>query len=524
MPMKPEEVVAACKQLPTIPAVALEVLRLSRDEDVNLRDIADVIGRDVALSGRLLKVVNSAFYGLPRKIGSVNQAVVVLGLASVKTLALGFSLAGNINERGGSGELDCFWRHSLLTAVAARTFAEKRVPILREEAFTTGLLVDIGTLAMREAHGAAYDELFICAGRNHIDVVQQERERFGHDHQAVGRLMAESWQLPELLTIPLANHHYAEGAGDIDPMVVELTRVVHVANICAEVFCGETSQATIDRLRQSAEKYLELPWSECQQMLEGFHKDAEEVGKLLDIKLPETMSFSKIAQEVAEALTQLTLQTQQQAQVIQQENQRNACRLQELEESNRQLAQKVNHDSLTGAYNRRFMEAFLEREIARGTRFRRPVALLFIDIDFFKKINDTYGHQTGDQVLTQVGRILKASVRDADCVCRYGGEEFVVILPETDLWGGTQLAEKIRKLVAEWKFSTDDPSRDLRITVSIGVAAMNPNRPLEKEMLIQMADQSVYTAKNEGRNCVCALRKRVTPLEGSAKQQPTQHA
>ena len=213
-----------------------------------------------------------------------------------------------------------------------------------------------------------------------------------------------------------------------------------------------------------------------------------------------------------------------QAQVIKQENERNVNRLQELEESNRQLAQKVNHDALTGVYNRRFMEAFLEREIARGSRFRRPLALLFVDIDYFKPINDTHGHQAGDEVLTQVGRILRASIRDSDCVCRYGGEEFVIILPETDLWGGTQLAEKIRKLIADWKFSCQGLEKDLRITVSIGVAAMNPNRPLEKEMLIQMADQSVYTAKSEGRNCVCALRKRVTPLDETAPKPNPQHA
>ena len=250
--MKPEEVVAACKQLPTIPAVALEVLRLSRDEDVNLRDIAEVISRDVALSGRLLKVVNSSFYGLPRKIASVNQAVVVLGLASVKTLALGFSLAGNISGSiGGEWGLDGFWRRSLMAAVAARTFAEKRIPLLREEAFTTGLLADIGTLAMSEAFHGEYDDLFIRNDRGHNDTVQLERDRFSLDHQTVGRLMAESWQLPELLTIPLANHHYPEGVGDVDPMVVELTRVVFTANLCAEIFCGGANQQNIDRDRKS---------------------------------------------------------------------------------------------------------------------------------------------------------------------------------------------------------------------------------------------------------------------------------
>jgi diguanylate cyclase (GGDEF)-like protein len=506
-----EAIVNGCHNLPTIPGVALEVLRLSRDSDADLRQIADVVTRDVALSGRLLKVVNSSFYGLRRKVSTISQAVVMLGLASVKTLALGFSLADGISRGKQAVGLKPFWRRSLYFAVAARTFAERKVPILREEAFVAGLLADIGTLAMAEAFGPEYASLAIGSAQGHIDVVSAERKAFGCDHQEVGRVMAESWHLPELLTVPIGFHHYPEGRGDVDPMVADLTGVIFVANLCAETFCGQPSKDVVDRFEAAATQYIGVDQAACRELLNHLHSDTDEVGKLLEIDIPEAMSYAEIVREANEELTRLTLESQQEAQKMEQDHRKVVSRLQELEEANRQLAQNANCDPLTGVYNRRFLEGFLDREIARAQRFRRPLSVLFIDVDRFKQINDQYGHQVGDSALQQIAQLLKAATREVDCLCRYGGEEFVLTLLETDLLGAKQVAEKVRRLIAAWKFRCDTLDKELHITVSIGVSTMSPRRATDKDVLIQMADESVYAAKSEGRNCVCALRKRVTP-------------
>jgi diguanylate cyclase (GGDEF)-like protein len=515
MQEKAQAVIARCRNLPTIPAIALEVLRMSREEEVDLRKIADVISRDVALSGRILSVVNSAFYGLPRKVSNVNQAVVMLGLASVKTLALGFSLAMNIMEKEESNRLDAFWRRSLYFAVAARSFAERKCPIIREEAFTAGLLADVGTLAMFEAFAEKYAKFCVTAGRNHVGILEAERKAFGTDHQEVGLCMVESWHLPELLTIPVAHHHEPNGCGEVEQMVADLGGVLYVANLCAETFCGDPGKASIESFESAAQAVLGIDQATCRALVENLHTNAEEVARLLDIKIPEATSYTQVVQQANEELTRLTLASQQQVHKIEETHRQAATRVQELEESNRQLSQKANTDPLTGVYNRRFMEGFLDREIARHTRFRRPLSVLFIDVDHFKKINDRYGHHAGDEVLQRVAQLLRAATREVDCLCRYGGEEFVLTLLETEMWGASQVAEKIRRLIASWAFECEGQTDAIHVTVSIGVASMNPNRPVDKGLLIQMADESAYAAKNDGRNCVCAMRRRVSPLAPS---------
>jgi len=507
------EVLAKCHNLPTIPAIALEILRLSRDEDVNLREIADVISRDVALSGRILSVVNSAYYGLSGKVATISQAVVMLGLGSVKTLALGFSLAESISAKGIEvGDLQAFWLRSLHLAVAARTFADRKMPAVREEAFTVGLLADVGTLAMCEAFGRQYDDLCITTGKTHADIIQQEQSRFDLDHQQTGQAMAESWHLPKLLAVPIAHHHDPQNVSHADPVVADLTSMLYAANLCAEMFCGDVSADMVEQFESAVQEYLDLDSHGCRVLIETLHRDTHEVAKILEIQIPDSMSYAEIVQQANQVLTRLSLQTQQKVQEVERTQKEASSRVEALEKSNLLLAQKANTDPLTGIYNRRFMEGFIEREIARAVRFRRPLSVLFIDVDYFKDVNDRYGHLTGDVILQQLARLLGAAARDVDCLCRYGGEEFVITLLETDLWGACHLAEKIRRLVAAWKFKGQEKDTKCHITVSIGVSAMNPDRPINEELLIQMADESAYAAKRDGRNCVCALRKRISPV------------
>ena len=139
-------------QLPSLPAIALEVIDLVQEKDVNIKQIANTIQHDPALSSKILKTVNSSFYGQAHTIGTISHALVVLGLNSVKTLALGFSLVSNLKEAGGDG-LDHFefWKRSLYTATAAKNIARHIGLVQQEEAFLGGLLQDLGMLAMNQA-------------------------------------------------------------------------------------------------------------------------------------------------------------------------------------------------------------------------------------------------------------------------------------------------------------------------------------------------------------------------------------
>jgi len=158
---------------------------------------------------------------------------------------------------------------------------------------------------------------------------------------------------------------------------------------------------------------------------------------------------------------------------------------------------------LTQTYNRHHFVGRLAAEVRRAKRYSRPTSLIFLDVDKFKDINDKYGHLQGDQVLRDLGRLFLANLRDVDVVCRYGGDEFVLLLPETDLPMAQQTAEKIRTSVVQFPFtSLDSPEITLPVTVSIGVSALDMEQ--NEDQFLQQADEALYTAKRSGRNRVAA--------------------
>ena len=157
-------------------------------------------------------------------------------------------------------------------------------------------------------------------------------------------------------------------------------------------------------------------------------------------------------------------------------------------------------DGLTGIHNKSFFLETLEREIQRADRYQHPLTLVMLDIDFFKRTNDTYGHLAGDYVLRELAQLLKERIRPSDLVARYGGEEFALILPATALPGAVTFSEKLREMVAVHPFSFQ--SKTISLTLSMGVAQWVPEWDLDR--LIQQADEKLYEAKGQGRNRVCA--------------------
>ncbi len=163
-------------------------------------------------------------------------------------------------------------------------------------------------------------------------------------------------------------------------------------------------------------------------------------------------------------------------------------------------------DPLTGLFNRRFMEESLQRELRRAERKKHPVSMLFLDLDHFKKFNDTFGHDAGDLVLRAVADLFRRFFRADDVVCRYGGEEFAILLPESTTHNAASRAEELRTQVRRLRL--DYNGQSLRaITVSIGVATF-PEHALNAEELIKAADQCLYQAKKSGRDSVAVATQR----------------
>jgi diguanylate cyclase (GGDEF)-like protein len=164
------------------------------------------------------------------------------------------------------------------------------------------------------------------------------------------------------------------------------------------------------------------------------------------------------------------------------------------------LANQSIRDSLTGLYNRRYMEEAIQNEIMRAARKRTKITIVMMDIDHFKIFNDTYGHKAGDALLVQLANLLKSSLRGSDIVCRYGGEEFIVILPETTVENTYERAEQLREDIKRMKVSYQSKALP-PVTISMGIASY-PDCSSDVDELFNLADTALYRAKSEGRDRV----------------------
>jgi len=176
---------------------------------------------------------------------------------------------------------------------------------------------------------------------------------------------------------------------------------------------------------------------------------------------------------------------------------------QQLHEANEKLVQLAVHDGLTGLYNQKHIQHILPIEIERASRFKHPLSVMMVDVDGFKQFNDSYGHIAGDQALRHIAHLLRDHVRSVDIPCRYGGEEFLLVLPEAGDRESLMIGERLRGLIEGHPFATGFPGRTAHLTVSIGLARLSPQTATAKE-LISLADTCLYRAKRSGKNKVCA--------------------
>ncbi len=472
-------------RLPSLPTIALEVIDLVQQRDVNIRQIADTISHDPALAGKILKTVNSSFYGQTQTISTITHALVILGLNAVRTLALGFSLVHNLKE-ANHGDFDhlAYWKRSLFTAVAARSLARESGIPQQEESFLGGLLQDLGMIVMAQTLGDSYTRLVSEAGTDHMLLCRLETERYQLDHAQVGAALAEQWKLPPILIEPIRYH---EKPNDGPEELASLVRCVGLGNRVAEVFMSDQPAGALHHYYQMAQSWFDMPREVSEPLLANVHKNTVEMRRLFDLPTGHLGNADEILARANEALLTISLQQAQKSN--------------ELETQNRQLAQQASTDSLTGAANRRTFNEFIAVHFAEVTPEGSPVSLLFIDADKFKNFNDTYGHLIGDRVLIEIAANLKKVAPEGSLVARYGGEEFAVVMPDTMRVNAAQIAESTRKIVEDTPILTDDGQK-LKVTVSIGVATHDGTFFERVEQFIKAADQGVYAAKASGRNCV----------------------
>lgn len=486
MTPKLEKLLKAAPNLPTLPGVAMELLGECRRPEVDFDRICDLLGKDPALAAKVVGIANSSGYRRGAPVTTVRRAAMALGTNAVTTLALSFSL---VSQRAAKGAFDFpgYWRRGLLNAAAARSLAQQ-VHIDPEEAFLAGLLQDIGMLALNAAV-PGYVDVIKEAKQDHLRLERLERERYEAGHPQVGAWLAKEWGLPDaLVDSVLGSHVPLEGERSS-----RLGRCVAVSGYISAIWLHGSAQRTTEDAAQAASAWLSLSPEAFHEALTRTENEARGFAEAFQVTLPNAREMKSILQQARDTLVQVSLRATQIASLSEATAQRLAAEKENLE-------REYARDALTGALTRRNLESSLALSYEASLKFERPLSLLFCDIDHFKKINDTHGHAVGDKVLAAVAREIAACVRQLDVVGRYGGEEFVVILPTTSVSGAMAAAERIRTRIAALRL-TSDKGQPVPVTISLGVATHGDgwtSRDLAD--LLAQADAALYKAKSAGRN------------------------
>ncbi|HHP7236625.1 MAG TPA: HDOD domain-containing protein [Desulfobacterales bacterium] len=487
--MQVENIVGRLGKLPTLPGVAMKILEAVRNDHAGLKDLAAILSNDPSLSAEVLRLINSSYYGYKTQVTNVQHAVKLLGATAVKNLALSFSLVKTfLNQDGESFNYTQFWKDSLLSAVMSKKLGVVLRRPMAEDLFFLGLLNNIGILILNQLMPDQYRLVLAEKSKSGIGDADAELRVLGFTHMEVGSYITKKWGLPDLFFNAIAHHHNPENLGcDADADTQMATRVLHLTAMLVD-FIGLPNKAySLGCIQESLREYgydekidIELLLSESQQL-------AEAVYPIFEIRIESEQSYISMLETAREELIRLSSDF-----ISQMHEQRRV-----IEDLNLQ----ANHDGMTGLVNYQCFQKLLDEELYRAVRYRGQMSLVMLDLDYFKKINDTYGHLAGDAVLRAVGDFLRRSVRKSDVVARYGGEEFALLLPETPQEGAFQLVERLREQLATMPIYFD--SQALSVTMSAGIAGFPGEVAVSGLDMIARADSALYRAKKQGRNCTC---------------------
>ncbi len=222
------------EDLPTLPVIAMEVSKMLRDYNTSIKELSALIKNDQAMTPRILKLVNSSFYGFKSKIANIDRAIILLGFNTISNAIVSVAIIDALSVKGSSDDFDIknFWEHSVAVAVISRHLAEKSRLCLPEEAFTGGLLHDIGKIILSQYFPDLFKKVIVAINGNSVTFYEAEKKQNPVTHAQIGGIMADKWKLPDGLADTIKYHHAVKaGVNDIN-----LLRIVHVADVISNYF------------------------------------------------------------------------------------------------------------------------------------------------------------------------------------------------------------------------------------------------------------------------------------------------
>ncbi len=493
MTKQPMDAVLSNPRIPTLPVVAVEVLRLTREPNVNLKEVGDVVQNDQALAVKIVRTVNSSYYGLAVPCATINQAIIYLGLNAVKALVLGFSLVESVDgvaeDDVGFDYVD-YWRRAMYSAAAARELATLSESCDPEEAFLAALIQDMGMVALHKTFGDVYLQAIDLTEGEHRRLVEIEQKSLRMDHAQVGAALAEQWKLPPQLTQVIRYHHSSDDASE------EWRSLVRCVQLATEFTSAAALGEIPQHVHRHASDWLGLESGVLEELLPNLGSAVAELSRLYQVDAGERFDHEKLMADAEEARIEHEVSMTKQ-----------------LDSFASRASQAA---TMCGAYDAK-QRARDELLVSVGCAFedaislRSSFALLLFEIDAYADVAQTFGIQVAELLSEHVGGILQQSIQagvDGRNCLRLTNGCFGIVMSDADRRRAARKAESLRRQIESESISHTTEHGDevsLSAAVSVGVAAVEPELQAAVDSapsMLRIAEQALQAAVEAGRNCV----------------------
>lgn len=484
-PNKLEEILS-CPSLPSLPAVAIRVLELTSDPDVKMDELAAEIQIDQGISAKILRTVNSSFYGLRKRCSSIEHALVMLGLGPVKSLVLGFSLV-SITEGDDEDGFDYlgYWERGLTTAVAAKYAAEMvENKSITDEAFLAGLFQDIGMIALHRSMGKKYLDIIEQTQGDHDKLSKFELDKIEIHHATVSALLCENWKIPHEIVIPVRYHDHPTACPQENG---QTARCVGLGNMIYAVLKSENPTEHLRKTYTKGLSWLGLKEAQIDELIKLTGGTTKELGNLFSIDVGSVPDPEEVLAKADRQLIEMSKSQQIEGYAA------------------KQFAELIQSDDdtdpLTGALGRDGFTLAVREGFNQSHSGQFSMSIVQLLINGFDELGTNIGEGAQDEIVVGTSVLLRRQFEHmGGIVCRLSESIFAVVLPSIQRAEATQNAkvccDEFVKRISTW--IPEAEGVEGLIQVSIGVASVDDeSRMIIKtpELLVEAAGRAVVAAK-----------------------------
>jgi HD-like signal output (HDOD) protein/GGDEF domain-containing protein len=518
--------VQKARQLYSLPAVALRVVELAREPAVDTRTLKACIENDPALAAKIMRVVNSSLFGLNRQVADLNQAVGILGTRPLMTLALGFSLPRELQSGLQADTLACYWRHTLVKAVACRELCAQVYRTEGNEAFIAGLLQDIGMLVLMQELGESYLTFFHQARTIGGSLLAYELEWLGFDHTLLSSKLLDFWGLPPHLAAAVAVPADDEQIAALPDTQRMLPQVLHLAELFVRLIENPHGSA-LHTILAVGEKYCSLTFPQVQGLFESLQKQVAELAQILSLELPHDQSFVDLLLSAHEQLGVASAETlgscaanacaanacaigsgeacSDEPALVEDEMLQQARELRSLAQTQfiAREPRKTTPPSAVANRERIAQPAdpgllgSLATAIAASRLARRSISLTLLEIDDYPQVVFAHGQAAAARLLAMFHTVLANWTHEQGKVIRIDDARFALIWQDCQRSDAVARVRHLLAAVKQWQLASGERGVSFGISAGLATLALPPkNYPAQQ--LLSAAHRCLSGARLSG--------------------------